>query len=670
MRCRNYNNDLVWFGSKGIQSTTAEYQEIDATAGANVTGETTSLQHFKVEATKDEVKYVRFYDAYGMLQYSIPTTDLPLATLPDVQFIDEYYQTSWDTTLADVNAMTTGGDIKTKVESSVSVTEIIPISEGFEAGEFTLCLCDQDAPSNEVTIYYPDDTQETITFTNNETKIITKTFDKRYKQPIKIVADPSKYFFIGGRKAVNGSNHAINFYGVDLNDATSTANNSETSIYEIRLAPNMLLWISGALKFVDAGTKESSLRKVLIAEGLDNYVSSEVFANTKLESINMPNAWTDISNSNAFKDCKNLKSVITGNDITNVNGIFTGCDALETIILGDSITTLKLQNLPALKHVRLKDSITEIPTGAFYGCEALEEIEIPDSVTQIDNDIFGGCKNLKRIKSPYMPFLYACWFFEKSTEETEGYTLVEDPYNDTWLVPNTLYDMTITKGCIQPPTTYSTEIVYHAFKDFTMLRKITLGEDITRVQSEAFEGCTMLTFAYVENESAVVDADAFSNCDNLFITSNAPSGVDVVFYNGTEKVAYFNTDDTYRGILNQPITSIAVGNNDYDSIMVYLYPYTISEKAENFVGEQEGVASALNQMLRVIKGELWYKVSFGLPLYDKVSSKIQMDASVLQIVNSHKDVVQVDNFTSYVQGNSYHCSMRVVSKYGNIAISL
>lgn len=92
--------------------------------------------------------------------------------------------------------------------------------------------------------------------------------------------------------------------------------------------------------------------------------------------------------------------------------------------------------------------------------------------------------------------------------------------------------------------------------------------------------------------------------------------------------------------------------------------------ANNFAEKQQHVVDGLRQRLSIIKGELWYKMNYGLPLLDKISSKAVVDASVLDIVNSQEDVKEILSFTSRVVNHEYTCNMQILTIYGEISISI
>ena len=136
--------------------------------------------------------------------------------------------------------------------------------------------------------------------------------------------------------------------------------------------------------------------------------------------------------------------------------------------------------------------------------------------------------------------------------------------------------------------------------------------------------------------------------------------LDRMFGNSQHLDESFNLVD----VVNFIVDISGLGENDY--IEFTIYPYYEKISAPNFVDGKEGTASSLNQLLSVIKSELWYSVNFGLPLYDKISTKFQMDASVLQIVKNHSEVVSITNFESSISGHNYHCKMTIHSIYGDL----
>lgn len=88
----------------------------------------------------------------------------------------------------------------------------------------------------------------------------------------------------------------------------------------------------------------------------------------------------------------------------------------------------------------------------------------------------------------------------------------------------------------------------------------------------------------------------------------------------------------------------------------------------SFSEAQQSVVDSLTQRLSVIKTELWYDISYGLPLFDKVKNKIAMDGAVASIVTSHPDVISMSSFESAIVNRKYSCKFQAVTKYGNVQV--
>lgn len=88
----------------------------------------------------------------------------------------------------------------------------------------------------------------------------------------------------------------------------------------------------------------------------------------------------------------------------------------------------------------------------------------------------------------------------------------------------------------------------------------------------------------------------------------------------------------------------------------------------SFSEAQQSVVDSLTQRLSVIKTELWYNISYGLPLFDKVKNKIAMDGAVASIVTSHPDVISMSSFESAIVNKKYSCKFQAVTKYGNVQV--
>ena len=97
---------------------------------------------------------------------------------------------------------------------------------------------------------------------------------------------------------------------------------------------------------------------------------------------------------------------------------------------------------------------------------------------------------------------------------------------------------------------------------------------------------------------------------------------------------------------------------------------TLKNSKFNFSTEQNAVRDSLYQRLSVLKGELWYRVSYGIPLFDKVNSKTLIDSQIASIVTSHEDVIRIEKFESYLYNHKYTCNMQIVTVFGNLNLEI
>lgn len=97
--------------------------------------------------------------------------------------------------------------------------------------------------------------------------------------------------------------------------------------------------------------------------------------------------------------CTSLKEVVIDGNVQSFSGIqaFSGCTALETVSLPNTITTFQttiFENCTSLKTINIPTSTTTLGTSMFKNCTSLTgKIVIPSTVTSIPSTCFIGAGN-------------------------------------------------------------------------------------------------------------------------------------------------------------------------------------------------------------------------------------------------------------------------------------
>lgn len=95
-----------------------------------------------------------------------------------------------------------------------------------------------------------------------------------------------------------------------------------------------------------------------------------------------------------------------------------------------------------------------------------------------------------------------------------------------------------------------------------------------------------------------------------------------------------------------------------------------NDKHDNFASGIEQVRDALIQRLSVIQHELWYDYRNGMPLVDKDTAQVTIDAFVMKTIQEHPDVLAIKTFSSHIEGHNYTCDVQFTTKFGETNLSI
>ncbi len=326
------------------------------------------------------------------------------------------------------------------------------------------------------------------------------------------------------------------------------------------------------------GTAENESETEEITKTLDFYALSDGTYGVKvketeaavLEEIAIPSAYegkpvTELSDE-AFKDCKNLKTVTIPDSVKRVGvNAFVGCNALKSMtlpFLGADIDSEKKAFLgylfggergsengnvvPADLNEVVVTGGTVIGNAAFRNCDHLTSITISDSVTKIGAHAMEGCRRLERVVLPFI-----------GSEENGktgtffGYLFGADSlaYNKDY-VPKSLKRVEFMRG---------NTIAEKAFIDCSNIEYIKIPSSVEIIEESAFSRCRGLITVEFEKDSQLkeIGEAAFQACSSL-VNIEIPFGVTTLGMSAFDQcraLEFIEIPDSVESVVSLPFSN-------------------------------------------------------------------------------------------------------------------
>lgn len=230
----------------------------------------------------------------------------------------------------------------------------------------------------------------------------------------------------------------------------------------------------------------------------DLYINGELLTDLKLSAESIKG--------NAFYNCKSIKSIEIGVNVTSIGGLaFYGCDSLKSIVWNakdcpDRILDIIDENSKNITSITFGNEVEHIPAGICFNMSGLKEISIPNSVTSIGDRAFWCCSSLNEITiSKDISFIGELAFYECNAISKVNYLgsaekWVNIDFEDRFANPiyysNNLYinDKLLIDVKLSSVDTIKNNVFYNCVS----IESLELSDDITFIGTDAFRYCTGL----------------------------------------------------------------------------------------------------------------------------------------------------------------------------------
>jgi hypothetical protein len=193
---------------------------------------------------------------------------------------------------------------------------------------------------------------------------------------------------------------------IDFGEDTEDGIESESKVYnykggEVDASPEKVETViveSGVEEIADGAFKDfKNLKSVVFNEGLrkigkNAFENCAGLANIRLNGV-------EYIGDEAFLNCSGLVAIELGSSIQHIGmGAFKNCAALASASIPPNATFVgdyAFANCPELKTVQIMDGVVEVPAYCFQNDVKLEQIILPSSIEKVGKGAFENCPEVE-----------------------------------------------------------------------------------------------------------------------------------------------------------------------------------------------------------------------------------------------------------------------------------
>lgn len=307
----------------------------------------------------------------------------------------------------------------------------------------------------------------------------------------------------------------------------------------------------------------SSLKKIVIEDGMTEIKRHAFFRCPALESIEMPNSITSVG-FGAFSNCSKLEKVyykgtledwlnilfedeysnplqnntslyvldenssfqlvtnlVIPSTISSINDYqFIRCSSITSLVVSGNVKIIgdySFAECANLKTIEIKSGVYTIGNYAFKGCESLQSVNIKPGLTSIGDSAFDDNLAIKTLNIPNTVINIGTNIFDAKFNNNINLNSYDNGLyfgdsDNPYIFFVKVKDKNITSCNIHENTKF---ILEYAFEECTKLRSIDIPSNVIFIGASSFSYCDTLSSINIPDGVTYIGGDAFGDCSSL-----------------------------------------------------------------------------------------------------------------------------------------------------------